>query len=105
MKEWATRVRLPKEVREQVKEEQEYLCFICRKECEGHELFVHHKEPVSHHQPGEGAYANRRENLCALCGECHATADHMALERNKYLVGSLFFEGYKDREIFPIAAD
>lgn len=85
MKEKARRVPIPTETRFQIKHEQGCNCLVCGNHKKESDLFIHHVVPVSHHRRGEERSANRRENLCALCGECHSWADHMALEKGVYL--------------------
>lgn len=85
MRERARRVPIPTEVRKQIKHEQGCKCLLCQMPFNEHDLFIHHVQPVSHHPKGRGEVANRRENLCALCSECHSYADHLAFEKNVYL--------------------
>lgn len=81
----AKRIKVERELREQVKHEQNCHCGFCQREYPTHDLYIHHIIPVAHHEPGEGDKANRRENLCALCSQCHSLADHYALEKHIYL--------------------
>lgn len=81
----ARRVSLSPEIRSRVKHEQGCRCFICKEQFEEHDLYIHHIQPVAHHRKGQGEYANRRENLVALCKPDHEWADSMALERGVYL--------------------
>lgn len=103
MKERAKRVTVPPEVREQIKHEQGCKCLLCHRPFKPQLLYIHHKQPVSHHKKGEGEYANRRENLCALCMGCHQTADHMALEYRIYIPETQMLPGEEYQ--LPQAAD
>lgn len=85
MGERAKRQPLSAEVRRRVKHDQGCRCLVCQVKLPEKDLFIHHIQPVSHHSKDSGQIANRRENLCALCGECHSWADHMALTKKVYL--------------------
>lgn len=85
MRERAKRITLSNEVRKQVKHEQACRCMLCQSQFKETDLYIHHVKPVSQFKKGEGHIANKRENLCALCGSCHSYADHMALEKQVYL--------------------
>jgi hypothetical protein len=81
----AERITVPTEMRKQIKHEQGCRCLVCGNIKKEQDLAIHHIQPVSHHSKGRGEVANRRENLCALCGDCHNWADHLALEKGVYL--------------------
>lgn len=85
MGERAKRVTVPVELRKQIKHEQGCRCGLCQAKFDEFDLFVHHIQPVAHHQKERGEEANRRENLIALCEPCHKYADKMAFEQNVYL--------------------
>ena len=55
---------LSPQVKESLKEINDYTCELCREKFQPSELEIHHRN----HLPGD----NRRENLMVLCHDCHA---------------------------------
>lgn len=101
MAERARRITVPTEIRQQIKHEQGCRCLACGVIFREQDLSIHHVQPVSHHRPDRMLEANRRENLCALCGGCHDWADHMALEKGVYLNELIDMEQGVDYRITP----
>lgn len=65
------------ETKDQVREEQNGSCALCGKKCNGHQMQIHHKIPVS--MGGTGT----RENAIGLCRKprpCHELFDQLALK-------------------------
>lgn len=69
------RNEFPKEVKKEVKKEQEHRCAICgQAAC----LEVHHKIPSCHNGGKE------KENAVGLCSVCHQYFDNLALHQHRY---------------------
>lgn len=61
-------------------------CAWCRQRCRMWELSVHHLgAPYASGKPGDSSDKHdiRRENLVALCWDCHRTADAPIFEQGK----------------------
>lgn len=84
MRERAKRVPVSRELRQEIKHQQGCKCGYCHQQYDEHDLYIHHKIPVSFHKKGEGEHANRVDNLVAVCSECHSFLDHKALHEKVY---------------------